>query len=57
MGFDIAAMEENHSAYWMGLGQCDDGNHYGIPWFPNFKSVVFYHMPTFEENGYEIPET
>ena len=57
MGFDIAAMEENHSAYWMDLGLCEDGNHYGIPWFPNFKSIVFYHMPTFEENGYAIPET
>ena len=57
MGFDIAAMEENHSKFWMDLGLCEDGNHYGIPWFPNFKSVVFYHTPTFEENGYEVPET
>jgi alpha-glucoside transport system substrate-binding protein len=57
MGFDIAAMEANHSKYWMDLGLCEDGNHYGIPWFPNFKSVVFYHMPTFEEGGYEIPAT
>lgn len=57
MGFDIAEMEANHSAYWMGLGQCADGNHYGIPWFPNFKSIVFYHIPTFEEGGYEVPET
>lgn len=57
MGFDIAEMEENHSAYWVGLGECADGNHYGVPWFPNFKSIVFYHVPTFEDNGYEIPET
>jgi alpha-glucoside transport system substrate-binding protein len=57
MGFDIAEMEANHSKYWMDLGLCDDGQHYGIPWFPNFKSVVFYHIPTFEEGGYEIPET
>lgn len=57
MGFDIAEMEANHSAYWVGLGECADGNHYGIPWFPNFKSIVFYHMPTFEEGGYEVPET
>jgi len=57
MGFDIAEMESNHSKYWMDLGLCDDGNHYGIPWFPNFKSVIFYHQPTFEESGYEIPET
>jgi alpha-glucoside transport system substrate-binding protein len=57
MGFDVAAMEENHSEYWMSLGECADGNHYGIPWFPNFKSIVFYHEPTFTEQGYEIPET
>lgn len=57
MGFDIAEMEANHSKFWMDLGVCADGNHYGIPWFPNFKSIVFYHKPTFEANGYEIPET
>jgi alpha-glucoside transport system substrate-binding protein len=57
MGFDIEQMKEDHSAYWMGLGECDDGQHYGIPWFPNYKSIVFYHEPTFTEMGYEIPET
>ncbi|MDY7105267.1 MAG: ABC transporter substrate-binding protein [Actinomycetota bacterium] len=57
MGFDIAQMEADHSEFWMNLGLCEDGNHYGIPWFPNFKSVVFYHAPTFEEMGYEVPET
>ena len=57
MGFDIAEMEANHSKFWMDLGLCADGNHYGVPWFPNFKSIVFYHQPTFEANGYEIPET
>jgi alpha-glucoside transport system substrate-binding protein len=57
MGFDIEQMREDHSAYWMGLGECDDGEHYGIPWFPNYKSIVFYHEPTFTEMGYEIPET
>ena len=57
MGLDIAAMEANHSKYWMDLGLCADGNHYGIPWFPNFKSVVFYHIPTFEAGGYEVPAT
>jgi alpha-glucoside transport system substrate-binding protein len=57
MGFDIATMEANHSKFWMDLGLCDDGKHYGIPWFPNFKSIIFYHEPTFTEKGYEIPET
>ncbi|MDQ3782820.1 MAG: ABC transporter substrate-binding protein [Actinomycetota bacterium] len=57
MGFDIAEMEANHSQFWMDLGVCEDGNHYGIPWFPNFKSVVFYNAPAFEAGGYTIPET
>ena len=57
MGFDIAQMEADHSAYWMNLGACEDGNHYGIPWFPNFKSIVFYDKTVFADGGYEIPET
>ncbi|MFZ0492867.1 MAG: ABC transporter substrate-binding protein [Acidimicrobiia bacterium] len=57
MGFDIATMEADHSKFWMDLGVCADGNHYGIPWFPNFKSIIFYHQPTFEAEGYTIPET
>jgi alpha-glucoside transport system substrate-binding protein len=57
MGFDIDEMQANHSKFWMDLGLCADGQHYGIPWFPNFKSIVFYHAPTFEANGYEIPDT
>jgi len=57
MGFDIDQLKEDHSEYWVDLGLCEDGLHYGIPWFPNFKSIVFYHKPTFEEMGYQIPET
>ncbi|MDJ0923081.1 MAG: extracellular solute-binding protein [Acidimicrobiia bacterium] len=57
MGFDIAEMEANHSKFWMDLGLCADGQHYGIPWFPNYKSIIFYHEPTFTANGYAIPST
>jgi alpha-glucoside transport system substrate-binding protein len=57
MGFDIAEMEGNHGKFWMDLGLCADGKHYGIPWFPNYKSIVFYHEPTFTEMGYAIPST
>jgi alpha-glucoside transport system substrate-binding protein len=57
MGFDIADMQSNHSKFWMDLGLCDDGQHYGVPWFPNFKSIVFYNASVFEANGYAIPET
>lgn len=57
MGFDIAEMRANHSDFWMDLGRCADGKHYGIPWFPNFKSIIFYHKEVFEQGGYQIPET
>lgn len=57
MGFDIAEMEANHGKFWMDLGLCSDGQHYGIPWFPNFKSIVWYHAPMFDQMGYEIPDT
>ena len=57
MGFDIAEMEENHGKFWMDLGLCEDGQHYGIPWFPNYKSIVWYNSEVFEQGGYEIPES
>jgi alpha-glucoside transport system substrate-binding protein len=57
MGFDIDEMNEERGKFMMDLGLCDDGKHYGIPWFPNFKSVVFYHVATFEAEGYDIPAT
>jgi len=57
MGFDIAQMENDHGKFWMDLGIADDGKHYAVPWFPNFKSIIFYHQPTFEANGYEVPAT
>lgn len=57
LGFDIATLEDDHSKFWMDLGLCDDGQHYGLPWFPNFKSIIFYETATFEAEGYEIPGT
>ena len=57
MGFDISEMEDNHGKFWMDLGVCEDGQHYGIPWFPNFKSIIFYNKAVFADGGYEIPET
>jgi len=57
MGFDIAELEATRGKFMMDIGVCDDGKHYGIPWYPNFKSIVFYHVPTFEAQGYEIPAT
>jgi alpha-glucoside transport system substrate-binding protein len=57
MGFDIAALEAAHGAYFIGLGECADGNHYGIPTNANYKSIVWYNKPLFDEGGYTIPET
>ncbi|MEE8375821.1 MAG: ABC transporter substrate-binding protein [Acidimicrobiia bacterium] len=57
MGFDIAALEAAHGAYFISLGQCDDGQHYAIPTNANYKSIVWYNKPLFEAGGYEIPET
>ena len=57
MGFDIAALEAAHGAYFIGLGECADGNHYAIPTNANYKSIVWYNKPLFDAGGYTIPET
>jgi alpha-glucoside transport system substrate-binding protein len=57
MGFDIAALEAAHGAYFMNLGKCADGKHYSIPTNANYKSIVWYNKPAFEAAGYTIPET
>ena len=57
MGFDIAELEAAHGAYFIGLGQCADGNHYAIPSNANYKSIIWYNKPAFEAGGYTIPTT
>jgi len=57
MGFDISSMEDSSGKFWMDLGVCADGKHYGIPWFPNFKSIVHYNKTAFDAAGYTIPAT
>jgi alpha-glucoside transport system substrate-binding protein len=56
LGFDIAELEDRFGEYLMGLGEYE-GEHYGIPTNANLKSLVWYNMPVFEAEGYEIPET
>ncbi|MFP4312079.1 MAG: ABC transporter substrate-binding protein [Nitriliruptoraceae bacterium] len=56
LGFDIAALEETFGADLLRLGAYD-GRHYGLPTNVSLKSLVWYHLPTFEERGYEVPET
>lgn len=57
LGFDIAALEEAHGAYFIGLGECEDGQHYAVPSNANYKSIIWYNKPAFESGGYEIPTT
>jgi alpha-glucoside transport system substrate-binding protein len=57
MGFDIAELEQTRGKFLMDQMICEDGQHYGIPWYPNFKSIVFYRSDVFEAQGYEIPAT
>jgi alpha-glucoside transport system substrate-binding protein len=56
LGFDIAELEERFGSYLISLGEYE-GEHYGIPTNVNYKSMVWYNKPTFEEEGYEIPAT
>jgi alpha-glucoside transport system substrate-binding protein len=56
LGFDIAELEARFGSYLMSLGEYE-GEHYGIPTNVNYKSMVWYNKPIFEEEGYEIPET
>lgn len=56
LGFDIAELEERFGSYLLSLGEYE-GQHYGIPTNVNFKSLVWYNVPVFEAEGYEIPET
>ena len=57
LGLDVAALESAHGAYFIGLGQCADGDHYAIPTNANYKSLVWYAKPAFDAGGYTIPET
>lgn len=57
MGFDIAALEAAHGAYFMNLGKCADGKHYSVPTNANYKSIIWYNKPVFDAQGYAIPET
>jgi len=56
MGFDIAELEERFGDYLLSLGEYE-GEHYGIPTNVNYKSLVWYNIPVFEREGYEVPET
>ena len=56
LGFDIADLEERFGEYLMSLSEYE-GKHYGIPTNANYKSLIWYNIPVFESEGYEVPET
>jgi alpha-glucoside transport system substrate-binding protein len=56
LGMDIDELRENFGDHLMELGEYE-GQHYGLPTNVNLKSMVWYSKPTFDEEGYEIPET
>lgn len=56
LGFDIAALEALYGEYLMGLGEFN-GKHYGLPTNVSSKSLVWYNLPVFTQQGYETPET
>lgn len=56
LGFDIAELEDTFGEHLMSLGEFE-GEHYGLPTNVNLKSMIWYSKPTFDEEGYEIPET
>jgi alpha-glucoside transport system substrate-binding protein len=57
LGMDLAELDATRSKAMMDLAVCSDGKHYGLPWFPNYKSLIWYHEPTFQAEGYEFPAT
>jgi alpha-glucoside transport system substrate-binding protein len=56
LGFDIDELRENFGDHLMDLGEYE-GQHYGLPTNVNLKSMIWYSKPTFDEEGYEEPET
>ena len=56
LGFDIQTLNDTFGEYLMSLGEYE-GKHYGIPTNVNLKSLIWYNLPVFEAQGYEVPET
>jgi alpha-glucoside transport system substrate-binding protein len=56
LGFDIDELKAIFGDYLIELGEYN-GEHYAIPTNANLKSLIWYNIPVFEAEGYEIPET
>jgi alpha-glucoside transport system substrate-binding protein len=56
LGFDIDELKATFGDYLIELGEYN-GEHYAVPTNANLKSLIWYNIPVFEAEGYEIPET
>jgi alpha-glucoside transport system substrate-binding protein len=56
LGIDVDELKATFGDYLIGLGEYE-GEHYAIPTNANLKSLIWYNIPVFEAEGYEIPET
>ena len=56
LGLDPDEINENYSETWTGLATVDD-TVYGVVAKANSKSTVWYKPQSFEQNGFEVPET
>src|ERR687897_2995148 len=56
LGLDPDAINENYADTWIDLATFEDTT-YGVVAKANSKSTVWYKPNSFQENGFEIPET
>jgi alpha-glucoside transport system substrate-binding protein len=56
LGLDVDAINENYSDTWIDLATFEDTT-YGVVAKANSKSTVWYKPKSFQENGFEVPET
>ncbi len=50
-------LNEDYISSFVDLGSADDGNTYGVFYKTDIKSIVWYPVAAFEENGYSVPAT
>jgi alpha-glucoside transport system substrate-binding protein len=56
LGLDVDTINENYGQTWIDLATYEDTT-YGVVAKANSKSTVWYKPTSFQENGFEIPET
>ena len=56
LGFDLDALREVFGDALLDLGAYE-GRYYGLPTNASLKSLIWYHLPTFEVRGYQVPAT